>query len=66
MQNTYTVAGMTCEHCVSSVREEVSEVPGVTEVQVDLASGQLVVTGENFSTNDIKVAVADAGYELQA
>ncbi|MDO4928200.1 MAG: heavy-metal-associated domain-containing protein [Corynebacterium sp.] len=65
MQNTYTVSGMTCEHCVSSVREEVSEVPGVTEVQVDLASGRLEVKGESFSDEDIKVAVADAGYELQ-
>ena len=37
MTSTYAVAGMTCEHCVRSVTEEVSEVPGVTAVEVDLA-----------------------------
>ncbi|MFB9527406.1 heavy-metal-associated domain-containing protein, partial [Nonomuraea roseola] len=38
---TYTVKGMTCGHCVSSVKEEVGEVSGVTGVEVDLASGLL-------------------------
>ncbi|HEY4603540.1 MAG TPA: heavy-metal-associated domain-containing protein, partial [Blastococcus sp.] len=38
---TYTVVGMTCGHCVSAVTEEVSQVPGVTAVDVDLASGGL-------------------------
>ena len=36
---TYTVTGMTCGHCVSAVTEEVTQVPGVTAVEVDLASG---------------------------
>ena len=36
--STYTVVGMTCGHCVSSVTEEVSQVPGVTDVAVDLAA----------------------------
>ncbi|MEV4897880.1 cation transporter, partial [Nonomuraea sp. NPDC055795] len=40
---TYTVKGMTCGHCVSSVKEEVSEVTGVSSVEVDLASGLLTV-----------------------
>ena len=37
---TYTVKGMTCGHCVSSVTEEVTEIPGVTGVEVDLATGR--------------------------
>ena len=36
---TYTVKGMTCGHCVGSVTEEVGEIPGVTNVDVDLATG---------------------------
>jgi copper chaperone len=63
---TYTVQGMTCEHCVLSVREEVSEVPGVSAVDVDLASGRLTVTGESFSDDAVRAAVADAGYEVAA
>ena len=45
---TYTVAGMTCAHCVASDTEEVSEIPGVGNVQVDLASGAVVVTSKTW------------------
>ncbi len=43
---TYTVVGMTCGHCVSAVTEEVTQVPGVTSVDVDLATGRLTVTSD--------------------
>jgi copper ion binding protein len=65
-QTTYTVAGMTCEHCVLSVREEVSELDGVSSVDVDLASGRLTVTGEDVSDAAVASAVAEAGYEVVA
>ncbi|MBX5469578.1 MAG: heavy-metal-associated domain-containing protein [Thermoleophilaceae bacterium] len=57
---------MTCEHCVLSVREEVAEVAGVSDVDVDLASGRLTVTGERFSDDAVRAAVAEAGYEVTA
>ena len=59
----YTVKGMTCEHCVLSVTEEVSEVEGVATVDVDLESGRMAVTGSGYGDEAIKAAVADAGYE---
>jgi copper chaperone len=62
---TYTVAGMTCEHCVASVREEVSEVAGVRSVDVDLESGRLVVAGEAFTDDAVTAAVEEAGYALK-
>jgi copper chaperone CopZ len=62
----YTVHGMTCGHCVMSVREEVSEVAGVRTVDVDLASGRLTVTGENLDDQAIGAAVEEAGYEVAA
>jgi copper chaperone CopZ len=61
--STYTVSGMTCGHCVSSVTEEVSEVPGVTDVQVDLDSGRLTVTGDADAAA-VEAAVQEAGYEV--
>lgn len=64
LYRTYTVTGMTCEHCVMSVREEVGEIAGVTDVEVDLASGRLTVAGENISDEAVEAAVADAGYEV--
>lgn len=63
--STYTVQGMTCDHCVRSVREEVSELPGVTDVDVDLASGRVVVTAdEPVDRAAVQAAVEEAGYEL--
>ncbi|GAA2674370.1 MULTISPECIES: heavy-metal-associated domain-containing protein [Nonomuraea] len=62
---TYTVKGMTCGHCVSSVKEEVGEVSGVTGVEVDLASGLLTVESDSpVETDRIVAAVEAAGYEV--
>ena len=63
---TYTVAGMSCEHCVASVTEEVSEVAGVESVSVDLASGQVAVTGTDIDDVAITAAVEEAGYEVRS
>jgi copper chaperone len=60
----YTVQGMTCSHCVLSVREEVAEVEGVSTVDVDLASGRLTVAGQSINDEAIRAAVAAAGYEV--
>jgi copper chaperone CopZ len=63
-EKTYTVAGMTCEHCVRAVREEVSAVAGVRDVEVDLASGRLSVLGQGVTDAAVEAAVAEAGYEV--
>jgi copper chaperone len=64
--HTYSVAGMTCDHCVLSVREEVSEVAGVTGVDVDLPTGRLTVQGQAVDDGAVRAAVAEAGYEVVA
>ncbi|GAA3423789.1 heavy-metal-associated domain-containing protein [Streptosporangium sandarakinum] len=64
---TYTVNGMTCGHCVSSVSEEVGQVPGVTGVDVDLATGAMTVTSDApVDAAAIAAAVKEAGYEVTA
>ncbi|XVQ11090.1 heavy-metal-associated domain-containing protein [Spirillospora sp. CA-255316] len=64
---TYTVSGMTCGHCVNSVKEEVGQVAGVSEVAVDLATGQVTVTSEApLDVAQVRAAVEEAGYELKA
>ncbi|ETK37026.1 hypothetical protein MPTA5024_06290 [Microbispora sp. ATCC PTA-5024] len=61
----YTVTGMTCGHCVSSVKEEVGEVPGVTGVEVDLATGLVTVrSGDPVDPALIAAAVREAGYDV--
>jgi copper chaperone len=63
--STYTVKGMTCEHCVRSVTEEVSELPGVTGVDVDLASGQVTVSSDQpVDDAAVHAAVTEAGYQV--
>ena len=61
----YTVAGMTCGHCVSAVTEEVTKIAGVSDVQVDLASGTGSVFGESaLDDAAVREAVEEAGCEL--
>jgi copper ion binding protein len=62
---TWTVTGMTCGHCVASVTEEVSELPGVQNVDVDLATGSVTVTSTTPLEDDaVRAAVEEAGYAL--
>ena len=62
---TYTVAGMTCEHCVASVTEEISEIDGVSAVDVQLDSGAVTVTSaQPLEQAAVRSAVEEAGYKL--
>jgi copper chaperone len=61
----YTVKGMTCGHCVSAVSAEVGRLDGVTDVQVDLASGLVTVTSTApLEETAVREAVDEAGYEI--
>ena len=63
--STYTVTGMTCSHCVASVTEEITELPGVSDVKVDLDTGAVAVTSDTpLETDAVRAAVEEAGYEL--
>jgi copper chaperone len=62
---SYVVTGMTCQHCVHAVAEEVSAVPGVSDVTVDLDSGRLtVVSSVEVPYAAIETAVDEAGYAV--
>lgn len=64
-ERTYTVTGMTCDHCVRSVTEEVEKVPGVTGVAVDLGSGRVTVRSDgDLEDEAVEAAVEEAGYEV--
>ena len=60
---TYTISGMTCSHCVSSVREEIEALPGVEHVEVDLDRATAVVGGD-VDAAAVAAAVAEAGYSV--
>ncbi|MGC5629772.1 heavy-metal-associated domain-containing protein [Georgenia sp. Z1344] len=62
----YLVDGMTCGHCEMSVKEEIGEIAGVSEVEASHESGKVSVTGENFTDEQVAAAVSEAGYSLKA
>lgn len=61
----YAVRGMTCDHCVAAVTAEVSQIDGVTGVDVDLATGTVTVASAAAPDEEsVRAAVDEAGYEL--
>jgi copper chaperone len=61
----FTVTGMHCDHCVAAVTAEVSKLPGVRSVAVDLSSGAVAVTADReVGEAEMAVAVDEAGFEL--
>ncbi|HTF46036.1 MAG TPA: heavy-metal-associated domain-containing protein [Pseudonocardia sp.] len=61
----FTVSGMTCQHCVASVTEEVAALPGVRQVAIDLPTGSVTVVAERrLDAMALRQAIDEAGYEL--
>lgn len=67
MITNYKITGMTCGHCVNAVTEEVSEIDGVTNVDVQLEGGKMAVTSDaEIDSEAIKAAVDEAGdYQVE-
>ena len=61
--NEYRVTGMSCGHCESAVRAEVSKLAAVDEIEVSAATGRLVISSTgDLSDTDVIAAVDEAGY----
>ncbi len=64
-RQTYTVNGMTCGHCATSVTGEITEIDGVTDVAVDLPTGAVTVSSDQpLNHARVRAAVEEAGYQL--
>jgi copper ion binding protein len=62
---TYSVSGMTCDHCVKAVETEVGRIAGVASVAVDLGSGRVTVRSDGpLDPDDVRAAVEEAGFEV--
>jgi copper chaperone len=67
IETTYTVTGMTCGHCATSVSEEVGAIDGVTDVAVDVPTGRVtVISDKQLGSDSVRAAVEEAGYQLTA
>ncbi|WP_432849279.1 heavy-metal-associated domain-containing protein [Amycolatopsis sp. CA-161197] len=66
IENGYTVSGMSCGHCAQSVTEEITELPGVESVEVDVETGRVVVrSAQELSEDAVRGAVEEAGYTYE-
>jgi copper chaperone CopZ len=62
---TYRVTGMTCGHCEAAVTAELTVLPGVRDVAVDLTTGDVTVTSDApLPIDQVRTAVDEAGYAL--
>ncbi len=65
MQTTVKVKGMSCNHCVSSVKKSLESLPSVSSVNVNLDSGEAVINHDNdLDMSKVRNEIEKAGYEL--
>jgi copper ion binding protein len=63
-QLTYSVPGMTCDHCVAAITAEVEQLAGVTSVDVDLPAKRVSVAGDELDDAAVRAAIDEAGYDV--
>lgn len=62
---SYAVAGMSCDHCKSTLTKVIGELDGVSEVDVDVAAGRVTVSSDReLADATLAEVIDDAGYEL--
>jgi copper ion binding protein len=61
---TYSVPGMSCEHCKTAITTEVSALDGVQTVEVDLDTKQVAVRGNDLDDQAVRAAIDEAGYDV--
>lgn len=65
MTTTVSIKGMSCQHCVNAVAKALKQLPGITDVQVDLGKGRAVVDhDDSVSLIAVKKQIEQAGYEV--
>ena len=64
-QVTYSVPGVSCEHCRTAIATEVERVSGVESVDVDLERKLVVVQGRALDDAGLRAAIDEAGYDVE-
>ena len=63
-QLTYSVPGVSCEHCVAAITGEVNKIDGVSDVDVSLEDKRVTVTGDHLNDDAVRAAIDEAGYDI--
>ncbi|NMA86597.1 MAG: heavy-metal-associated domain-containing protein [Tissierellia bacterium] len=64
MKKIIEIEGMSCNHCVMAVKNALSEIAGVSNVEVELDNNRALVEGEKLEDNILKEAIEEAGYDV--
>lgn len=64
MKKVITIEGMSCNHCVTAVKNALSELEGISKIEVDLEGNKAEVEGDNLIDEILKEAIEEAGYEV--
>ena len=65
--HAYHVPDITCQHCVSSITQELSKIPGVRDIDVDLTKKVVTVEAdETVTATQIRAGIEEAGYDITA
>jgi copper chaperone CopZ len=68
MQHTYTISGMTCEGCVSTVKSALQNIPEITSVEISLEEKTAsIYMSEHLSTSRLQDALGgqNSKYQIQ-
>ncbi|QQY79830.1 copper ion binding protein [Keratinibaculum paraultunense] len=64
MKKLIFIEGMSCNHCVTAVKNALSEIEGISHVDVELNNNRAIVEGESISDEIIKEKIEEAGYNV--
>ncbi|TVR71418.1 MAG: copper chaperone [Sphaerobacteraceae bacterium] len=66
-ERTYTVPDVSCEHCVSAITKELTQINGVQVVNVDLETKKVtVVADDSVADQQIREGIDEAGFDISA
>ena len=64
MKKNIIIEGMSCNHCIMAVKNALSELEGISKIEVDLENKRAIIEGENLEDEMLKEAIEEAGYDV--
>jgi len=65
LEKTVKVNGMTCNHCKANVQNNLASIAGIDNIEIDLESGKVKMTGDDINLSEVKTKVESIGYEYE-
>ena len=63
-EKEYTIEGMSCAHCIMSVRKSLEKISGLEVVDVTIGKARVRVDEKEVSESRVERAINEAGYAM--